>query len=102
MFLGGIPQINPNKNISKILKYSDPKELEELIQSEKIVGLKLHTSATRTRVDDDSLDDFLVLAVHYDLPFVFHCSATGTDFTHPDYFRNLKTKQTKEILQPKQ
>lgn len=92
LFLGGILQINPNKYFENILGYSSPKEIENIIKLGGVVGLKLHTSATETRVDDSSLNDFAKIAVEYGLPFVFHCSATAQDYTHPDFFRRLKDK----------
>jgi len=92
LFLGGILQINPNRLLEKIVRYSSPAELETIIKSGSIVGLKLHTSAVKTRVDDKSLDEFSRLALDYDIPMVFHCSATGQEFAHPDYFRRLKDK----------
>lgn len=92
LFLGGILQINPNRLLEKIVRYSSPAELETMIKSGSIVGLKLHTSAVKTRVDDESLDEFSRLALDYDIPMVFHCSATGQKFAHPDYFRRLKDR----------
>ena len=72
--------------------YLTPKELEGIIKSGAIVGLKVHTSAGKLRVDSESLDDFASLAIDQDVPIVFHCSATTQNFTHPDYFRRLKEK----------
>lgn len=92
LFLGGYLQINPNKSLERMLGYSSPSELEGIIKSGKIVGLKLHTSMTKTRVDSDSLDEFSKLAIDYDLPIMFHCAATGQKFAHPDFFRRLRDK----------
>ncbi len=92
LFLGGILQINPHRFSEKIAGYSSPAELETIIKSGSIVALKIHTSIVKTRVNDESLDEFSRLALDYNIPMVFHCSATGQDFTHPDYFRKLKDK----------
>jgi predicted TIM-barrel fold metal-dependent hydrolase len=98
VFLGGILQINPNVAFERILGYSSPQNIENIVKQGGVVGLKLHTSATETRVDDSSLDDFASLAVDYNLPFVFHCSATGQDFTNPNAFRRLKDKYPELII----
>ena len=92
LFLGGILQFNPNRSFEKIFEYTSPVELEKIIKSGLIVGLKLHTSATKIRVDCEDLDEFSRLAIDHEIPMVFHCAATGQDFSHPDYFRRLKDR----------
>jgi predicted TIM-barrel fold metal-dependent hydrolase len=93
LFLGGYLQLNPNKNFEKILNYSNPKEIESIIESGKIIGLKLNTSATKTKVNDSSLDDFTSIAEKNNLPILFHCSATGQDYTHINFFKDLRKKR---------
>ena len=93
IFVGGILQFNPNQNLEQSLGYLSTKELEKIIEQGDIVGLKMHTSFTQTRVDDSSVGDFADLAINYGLPMVFHCASTGQDFTHPDYFRILRDKK---------
>jgi len=95
LFLGAYLQINPNEDYTSMMSYSKPETIERLIRSDKedsLVGLKLHTSLTKTRVDDPILDEFSRIAVDHDIPILFHCAASGHDFTRSDYFRNLLTK----------
>ncbi len=94
--LGGVLQIAPNRlMIEQNGGITTPKEIENLLSSKEIKGLKLVTSLTRTAVNDPVLDDYASLAVKYDVPMIFHCSATGQDFTKPEYFLVLKQKHPK-------
>lgn len=93
IFLGGILQINPNKSLEDSLGYLAPDEIQRIIDMGNIVGLKLHTSFTKTRVNDPHIHDFADLAIAYNMPIIFHCCATGQDYTSADYFRELKDKK---------
>ncbi len=92
LFAGGYLQINPNREFERFSPYTEPKELEELIQTGNIIGMKLITVFTDTPADSPMLDDFASLAVQYGLPLFFHCSGTGQQYSHPDRFRALRKR----------
>lgn len=92
IFLGGILQFNPNRDLEGKIGYISPQELERIIKEGDIVGLKLVTSFARTRVDDPGVDDFARLALDYGIPIIFHCASSAQEFAHPDYFRRLKDR----------
>ncbi len=80
LFLGGVLQINSNPSIPEI-GYTSVSEIEQLVQREEVLGLKLNNWCfTRTRLTDDSLKPYLALAQHLNLPVTIHCGKAGKDY----------------------
>ncbi|MFH2028521.1 MAG: amidohydrolase family protein [Nanoarchaeota archaeon] len=94
LFAGGLLQINPNFGLKDKIGYVSPYEVECIIcrnknKKRKIVGLKLNTAVTRSKVDGFPVLPYYGLAEEYDMPVMFHCGTNGQQFTHPDYFRRI-------------
>ncbi|GBE20532.1 MAG TPA: hypothetical protein ENG87_00100 [Candidatus Pacearchaeota archaeon] len=76
-------------------RYTPPDELATLCKREEIRGLKIHTAATGTPIDSNSLLPYIEVAKEKDIPILFHCSSTGIEYTSPNKIRNLAEKHDK-------
>ena len=77
--LGAYLQIVPRKDLR--YKHTSRDEIARLMERDEIKGLKVLTSMIKTPINDKILEPYMVLAKEKDIPVMFHCCASGADYT---------------------
>lgn len=77
--LGAYLQIVPRKDLR--YKHTSRDEIARLMERDEIKGLKVLTSMIKTPINDEILEPYMALAKEKDIPVMFHCCASGTDYT---------------------
>lgn len=91
--LGAHLLVVPRKDLP--WEYTSPEDLSKLCERSEIKGLKIVTSGVKTRIDSQLLTPYIELAEDKDIPILFHCGATGTEYTSYEKIKTLAEKNPK-------
>jgi len=90
LILGAYLQVQPRTDLP--FEYTPPEELSVLLERDEIKGLKIITSLVKTPINSLLLKPYIKLAEERDIPLLFHCGATGTEYTSYEKNRDLIKK----------
>ena len=88
--LGAYLQIAPRTDMQ--WRYTPPKEISVLAERKEIKGFKIITSLIKTPINSPLLEPYIEIAKSKDIPILFHCGASGTDYTSYEKNKALAEK----------
>jgi len=89
LVLGAYLIIEPRKNMP--WGWTPLEKLHEHMKKPQVKGLKFVSSLLETAVNSPVIEPYLELAKEFEVPFMVHCGATGTDYT--------SYKKVKEVVE---
>ncbi|PIN76093.1 hypothetical protein COV17_03285 [Candidatus Woesearchaeota archaeon CG10_big_fil_rev_8_21_14_0_10_36_11] len=92
-FLGCYLLFNPNNTMASWKEeFDSPWAIDTLLQQNHVVGLKSFPSLFHTSIQDQKYFPYYELAIKHDIPLLFHCSASGSDYSSADMIRQVCTQ----------